>query len=150
MAIAVPGSRPTVAGGSSNKGINKSKGKPDAPPAGRLISTWPIVQCATSGCTVESRWNLMHETRNTVNPGGSGKFGDDADPEEVVSYRCSTCMSKVWNCSVPDAQSRILAERPSLAKKRAKNEAFKVADNKAAEALPALSNQRGAQLWHRR
>ena len=81
----------------------------------------------------------MHESRNTVNPGGSGKFGDDADPEEVVSYRCSTCMSKVWNCSVPDAQSRILAERAGLAKKRAKNEAFKAADNKAAEAVFALS-----------
>jgi hypothetical protein len=48
-------------------------------------------------------------------------------------------MSKVWNCSFPDAQARILAERPGLAKKRAKNEAFKAADNKAAEASPALS-----------
>ena len=141
MAIAVPESNPVApeAVGASKAGINRPKGMPEAPAAGRIIATWPIVECATVECHVQNRWNRMYEHHEIIKPGGSGKWGDDDDPEEIVFYWCAVCMAKLWECTPQVAQARIIGERPGFVKKRAKNEAFKIADAKVAQALPALS-----------
>ena len=123
----------------SRTGINKAKGKPENPVAGRLIATWPCVDCSTETCDARARWNIMFQTREVIKEGGSGKWGDDADPEEITKYWCTLCMAKTWGVRPEEAQARILQERLGFAKKRAKNEVFKAADSKAAEAFPGIT-----------
>ena len=69
----------------------------------------------------------------------AGSGATTNDPEEIVFYWCAVCMAKMWECTPQEAQARIIGERPGFAKKRAKNEAFKIADAKVAQALPALT-----------
>jgi len=104
MSIAVPGSdlKAECRVQGNRKGVNKSKGKPEAPPpAGRIIATWPIVSCATVGCDVQDRWNRMFEHHEVSKPGGSGKWGDDKDPEEIMFLLVRLLHGKIMGMHTP-------------------------------------------------
>jgi hypothetical protein len=92
----------------SRTGINTSKGKPENPVAGRLIATWPLVDCSTETCDRRARWNIMFQTREVIKEGGSGKWGDDADPEEIIKYLCTVLHGKSLGVHAPGSAGQDL------------------------------------------
>ena len=121
MAIAAPETAPKAEHALvSRTGINKSKGKPENPVAGRLIATWPLVDCSTETCDTRARWNIMFQTRGVIKDGGSGKWGDDADPEEITKYWCTLCMAKTWGCKTRGGAGQDLGGAPWICQKARK------------------------------
>ena len=85
----------TSANSASTRGKNRAKPTSHVPPedlpAGRVIATWPMVDCAGDGCAHTARWRDCFEeciyTRVS-----SGVLGDD-DDEFHVAYYCYSCMA---------------------------------------------------------
>jgi hypothetical protein len=137
---AAAGSDPvTGLGYAPKKGCNKSKREPGQKlVTGKLIPTWPLVPCCTTGCTTElRRWSRMREVRNVLRY-SAGVYGDDDDDVQVY-YFCASCMAKEWEMSEQEAQAKILEERPGWERKVRDNQAFAEADAKTATAFPGLS-----------
>ena len=107
----------------------------------RSYSTWPEVPCDGDSCGRLVVWRQMFEKHIRVSDGGSGRYGDDADPEYSVLFFCCECMAKEWSLSPPAALARILEERPGFAKRCAANTKFLEADAKVAEAISVRTSQ---------
>ena len=119
----------------ADAGVVAVKGK-KAPKRGvRTYETWPQVSCDGDSCSRLVVWRQMFEKHIRVSDGGSGRYGDDADPEYSVLFFCCECMGKEWGLSPPAALARILEERPGFAKRCAANTKFLEADAKVAEAI---------------
>ena len=56
-------------------------------------------------------------------------------------YWCAECKAQAWNCTIGEAQKRILDEKPSNRKRMLRAKAFKEADEQAATDFPALDTK---------
>ena len=57
------------------------------------------------------------------------------------AYHCAKRMAKVWGCDVGIAQARIIEEKPTHRRRFARAQAFKDADEKAAQEFTALDTK---------
>ena len=88
----------TSVSSASTRGRNRSRPNADvAPvelPAGRVIATWPMVDCAGVGCGATAKWRDCFE-ECIYTKVGAGVLGDDEDAFQV-SYFCFECMAGRW------------------------------------------------------
>ena len=95
-----------------NRGRPISHIAPEDLPAGRVIATWPMVQCAGSGCTHTARWRDCFEEWVYVRV-ANGVYGDDND-EYRIDYFCYRCMAVKWGCDEADAVIRSRDDKPGV------------------------------------
>ena len=137
--------RATSVSSSSTRGRNRARPIADvAPvdlPAGRVIATWPLVNCAGVDCGATATWRDCFE-ECIYTKVGTGVLGDDEDAFQV-SYFCFKCMAGRWGCDEADALTRIRDGRWDIKRRREKNIAFNAAAATVVAAVPAVSkNQR--------
>ena len=135
----------TSVSSSNTRGRNKARPIADvAPvdlPAGRVIATWPLVNCAGVDCGATATWRDCFE-ECIYTKVGTGVLGDDEDAFQV-SYFCFKCMAGRWGCDEADALTRIRDGRWDIKRRREKNIAFNAAAASVVAAVPAVSkNQR--------
>ena len=56
-------------------------------------------------------------------------------------YHCAECMAKKWDCSIGEAQARIITEKPNHQKRAARAQKFKEADTRMAEEFKMLNTK---------
>ena len=56
-------------------------------------------------------------------------------------YHCAECMSKAWDCSVGEAQARIVTEKPSTKSRATRAQKFKEADTRMAAEFKMLDTK---------
>ena len=110
---------------------------PEDLPAGRVIASWPMVDCAGEGCAHTARWRDCFEECVYTRVSG-GVLGDD-DDEFHVAFFCYRCMAVRWGCTEADAMVRIRDGRRDVKRRREQNEAFNVAAATVVAAVPGTT-----------
>ena len=78
---------------------------PEDLPPGRVIASWPLVDCSGDGCTHVARWRDCYEECVYTHV-SAGVLGDD-DDDWHVTFTCFSCMAVRWGCTEVGALVRI-------------------------------------------
>ena len=145
------------------QGKGKGKGKKDDPDSKIkwVVRDIDLKHPPCDGCQRGgAHWKLMQFVDRKVRGEGDGA-GAPSSPAGVASagqqgsggdgggvewwtreYFCAHCMAEKWQMSVPEAQARIVRERPGAQKRLERANEFAEKDAKIAEALPALDSKK--------
>ena len=131
----------TSVSSTSTRGRNRARPidhvAPEDLPAGRVIASWPMVDCAGEGCTHTARWRDCFEECVYTRVSG-GVLGDD-DDEFHVAFFCYRCMAVRSGCTEADAMVRVRGGRRDVKRRREQNEAFNVAAATVVAAVPGIT-----------